>query len=247
MESWIEFEQTGFIHPEPKEFIYKTKKFDDDKKRVEAFNKTDEMSHINSTLKDWVTKDLDTGECKKIEEREIKIYFKDYPELKPLYENWLDSKWEIWREKNNKYNISNQAYDKLYALRSFLKTESDGYDLLWGHDILTWKQSDVEIYHPTLFTPVEIEFEPNRNIISIKLDINSKSYFDVSFVREALNENSTNLIDIDDLAERINKKIGDNNFNIWDYEMVHKNLEQLSHLHIYHQTQRLPLSFVKVL
>ena len=110
-----------------------------------------------------------------------------------------------------------------------MKTESDGYDLLWGHDILTWKQGGAEIYHPTLFTPVEIDFEPNRNIISIKLDINSKSYFDISFVREALSENSTNLIDIDDLAERINKKISDDNFDIWDYEMIHKYLQQLVH------------------
>jgi len=159
----------------------------------------------------------------------MKIYFKDYPELKPLYESWIDSKWEIWRERNNEYNISNQAYDKFYALRSFLKTESDGFDLLWSHDILTWKQNGTEIYHPTLFTPVNIEFEPNRNIISIKLDTNSKSYFDISFVREALNENSTNLIDIDDLAERINKKVSGDNFNIWDYEMVHKYLQQLVH------------------
>lgn len=228
LENWIEFEQIGFIQPEPKEFIYKTEKFNDDKKRIEAFEKLDEMSHISPTLKDWVTKDLDTGEYEKIEEKEIKIYFKDYPELKPLYENWLNSKWEIWREKNNKYNISNQAYDKFYALRSFLKTESDGYDLLWGHDILTRKQNGTEIYHPTLFTPVEIEFEPNRNIISIKLDINSKPYFDISFVREALNEsNGRNLIEINALAERINKKISDDNFNIWDYEMVHKYLQQL--------------------
>jgi len=88
-----------------------------------------------------------------------------------------------------------------------LKTESDGYDLLWSHDILTWKQNDTEIYHPTLFTPVNIEFEANRNIISIKLDINSKSFFDVSFVREALSDGNANSVDIDDLAERINKKI----------------------------------------
>jgi len=39
----------------------------------------------------------------------------------------------------------------------------------------------------------------------------------VSFVREALTENSTNLIDIDDLAERINKKINDTQDQaIWD-------------------------------
>ena len=229
LERWIEFEQIGFIQPEPKEFIYKTEKFDDKEERVEAFKKLDETSGIDPLLKDWITKDLDTDEYQKIEEREVKIYFADYPELKPLYENWLNSKWKIWKEKNKQYHISNQAYDKFYALRSFLKTESDGYDLLWGHDILTWKQKGAEIYHPTLFTPVEFEFDPNKNIISIKPDINSKPYFDVSFVREALDENNTNLIDIDDLAERINKEISNDGFDVWDYEMVHKYLQQLVH------------------
>ena len=229
LKSWIEFEQIGFIKPEPKEFIYKTQNFDDNEGRVRALKKLNETSDIDPIIKDWVTRDLDTDEYQKIDERVVQIYFKDYPELKPLYENWLNSKWEIWEEKNKKYHISNQAYDKFYALRSFLKTESDGYDLLWGHDVLTWKQKGTEIYHPTLFTPVEIEFDPNRNIISIKPDINSKPYFDVSFVREALDENNTNLIDIDDLAERINKKISDDEFNVWDYEMVHKYLEQLVH------------------
>lgn len=229
LESWIEFEQIGFTQPEPKEFIYKTEKFDDDKERVKAFKKLEEKSDINPILKDWITRDLDTDEYQKIDEREVQIYFEDYPELKPLYENWLNSKWEVWKEKNKKYHISNQAYDKFYALRSFLKTESDGYDLLWGHDVLTWKQKGAEIYHPTLFTPVEVEFDPNRNIISIKPDINSKSYFDVSFVREVLDDNNTNLIDIDDLAERVNKKISAGGFDVWDYEMIHKYLQQLVH------------------
>jgi len=229
LDRWIEFEQIGFSKPEPKEFIYKTERFDDDNERVKAFKKLDETSDIDPPLKDWVTKDLDTDEYQKIDEKEVKIYFEDYPELKPLYENWLNSKWEIWKEKNKQYHVSNQAYDKFYALRSFLKTESDGYDLLWGHDILTWKQRGSEIYNPTLFTPVKIEFDPSRNIISIKPDLNLKSYFDISFVREALDENNTNLIDIDDLAERVNKKINGEGFDIWDYEMVHKYLQQLVH------------------
>jgi len=55
LESWIEFEQISFIKPEPKEFIYKTEKFDNDKKRVEAFKKLNEMSNIGSILKDWTT------------------------------------------------------------------------------------------------------------------------------------------------------------------------------------------------
>lgn len=227
LSAWIDIEMVGFVKPEPKETIYKTEYFDDDKKRIEAFNKLNDQSRIGSILQGWVTKNPDTGEYEKIAEREIDLHFKDYPELKTLFDNWIESKWKPWRDKNIQYHIANQAYDKLYALRSFLKTESDSYDLLWSHDVLTWKQGNTEIYHPTLFTPVEIDFDPNRNIISIKSDINSKTFFDVSFVREVIDENNQNRPDIDELAEKINKKIQEADFDVWDFEMIHYYMQQL--------------------
>ncbi len=227
LSAWVDIEMVGFVKPEPKETIYKTEYFDDDKKRIETFNKLNDSSRIGSILQGWVTKNPNTGEYEKITEREIDLHFKDYPELQTLFDNWLESKWKPWRDKNIQYHIANQAYDKLYALRSFLKTESDSYDLLWSHDILTWKQGNTEIYHPTLFTPVEIDFDSNRNIISIKPNINSKTFFDVSFVREVIDENNQNLPDIDELAERINKKIQEADFDVWDFKMIHRYMQQL--------------------
>ena len=52
-------------------------------------------------------------------------------------------------------------------------------------------------------------------------------FFDVSFVREALDDKNRNLVDIDSLAERINKKINDGDFDIWDYKLINKYLQQL--------------------
>jgi very-short-patch-repair endonuclease len=229
LEEWIDFESISFVKPEPREFLIITEKFSDSPDRERSFKSMKLYSkEIDFVLKDWVTKKSD-GSYEKIKEKLSKIYFKDYPELEKLYKDWIELKWERWREKNKEYFISNQAYDKFYALRSFLKTESDSYDLLWGHDILTWKKDGKEIYHPTIFTPVAIEFDADRNIIFIKSDLNSKSFFDVSFIREALNEDNTNLVDIDSLAERINKKINDGDFKIWDYTLIHKYLQQLVH------------------
>jgi very-short-patch-repair endonuclease len=229
LERWIDFEAISFVKPEPREFLVITEKFSDNPDREIAFESMGlSPKEVDPVLKDWVTRKKD-GNYELITEKPDKIYFKDHPELEKLYKDWVELKWEKWREKNKEYFISNQAYDKFYALRSFLKTESDSYDLLWGHDILTWKQGGKEIYHPTIFTPVNIEFDADRNIISIKSEANSKSFFDVSFVREALNDENTNLVDIDSLAERVNKKINDGDFDIWDYTLIHKYLQQLAH------------------
>ncbi len=229
LEKWIDFESISFIKPEPREFLVSVEKFSDNSERENAFESIDLNSKkVDPIIKDWVTKtDNDTYEM--IIEKPNKAYFKDYPELHKLYKDWIELKWEKWKEKNNEYFISNQAYDRFYSLRSFLKTESDSYDLLWAHDILTWKKNSKEVYHPTIFTPVVLEFDPDRNIISIKTEQNSKTFFDVSFVRESMDENSTNLADIDSLAERINKKIIEGDFNVWDYKMIHKYLQQLVH------------------
>ncbi len=229
LEKWIDFESISFVKPEPKEFIVITEKFEDDEKRVIAFDKLmSESGKKTLVLKEWITEN-ETGDYEKIDEKPKKIYFNDFPELIKLYEGWVELKWAKWEEKNHEYFISNRAYDEFYSLRSFLKTESDSYDLLWGHDVLAWKQNGKEIYHPTFFTPVIIEFDPDRNIISIKSDSSLKTFFDISFVREALNDKNTNLVDIDSLAERINKKINNGDFDIWDYNLVHKYLQQLVH------------------
>lgn len=244
LEKWIDFELINFIKPEPKEFIVLEEKFEDSKERKIAFEELisdsdnskqtlfgeiDSISNnLNPILKNWVTKN-DIGKYEKIEERSKKSFFKKLPELVSLYNDWIDLKWEKWRERNYQYSVSNQAYDKFYSLRSFLKTESDSYDLLWGHDILAWKQEGEEIYHPTFFTPVIVEFDSDRNIIYIKSDTNLKTFFDVAFVREARKNENANSLDIDLLAERVNKKINDNDLDIWDYELIQKYSQQLAH------------------
>lgn len=226
LERWVNIEAVDFIKPEPSSHIIISEKFDEEKERVDAFDQiTKEWVDVPEVINGWVSRD-DAGEYQKIQERDVKIYFSDYPELQQLFDDWLANKWEEWRERNSDYFKANQAFDKFYALRSFLKTESDSFDLLWGHDVIAWEKGGVEIYHPTFFTPIKLEFDPERNFITVRKDENSKTFFDVAFIRESLDENSTNLPDIDELAERINSS---DDLNIWDYELINKYLQQLVH------------------
>ena len=139
--------ESKFKKPDPEEFIFIIERFDNDKERVIAFKQIDYDKKPSPILDGWITKGNE-GNYKKIIERQKKIYFKNFPELVELYKNWRESSWNKWEEENYKYFKSNKAYEKLYSLRSFLKTEKDSYDLLWSHDILTWSQKKKEIYHP---------------------------------------------------------------------------------------------------
>lgn len=229
LEEWVDISIQGFSKPELKKHRTVTEKFSDNKERAEYADGISDITKIPKILESWVTKDNRFGRAKYkiIYEREEKIYLKDFPELESLYDAWIENKWVTWKEKNYQYLLANTAYDKFYSLRSFLKTEIDNFDLLWAHDIFTWKKDGVEIYHPTLFTPTTLDFDSEKNVISLRRDHNKKIIFDVSFIREALDETNTNLAEIDQLSEKINSNP---DFDIWDTELLNRYLGSLSRL-----------------
>lgn len=220
---WLpEFDDTSFTVPKPKNSIWATEYFNEDKNRVTSLKKLNAEGTFDDVLEGWVTQ---TGkEYSPISERQVEHFLEEFPELSNLYESWFKSKWEPWRERNSLNFIVNQTYDKIYALRSFLKTESDSFDLFWGHDVFVWREKD--IYHPSLFTLVQIELDTEHKTIKIKKAESAQSSFlDIGFIREDL---ETNLIDVDDKADSINTLLQKSELDLWDYETVHKYLNSLA-------------------
>jgi very-short-patch-repair endonuclease len=226
---WVDISIQGFNKPELKKHRTVTEKFSDSEERNELLEQIPDLTKVPKILENWVTKDNRFGRAKYkiISEREEKIFLKDFPELETLYDGWIENKWTAWKEKNFQYLLANTAYDKFYALRSFLKTEIDNFDLLWSHDIFTWKKNGNDIYHPTLFTPTILDFDSEKNVISLKRDRNKKIIFDVGFIREALDENNTNIAEIDELSEKINSE---SNFDVWDFDLLNRYLGSLTRL-----------------
>lgn len=170
---WVDLEDS-FTKPEHKEFIFKKIRFTYDEKRVQEFNqlldskKQETLSlfenveqEIPKLLEGWITRN-EKEELKKIEEREIKFFFSDFPELIEMYDNYIAGPWNEWRKKNEPIFKANQVYDDLYGLRTFLKTEKENFDLLWTQDLITWKKDGEELYHPLFITPVTLEFIPEK-------------------------------------------------------------------------------------
>lgn len=229
LEAWVDVGARGFNKPELRRYRFITERFSDNEKRAELIDEIPTLTKVPKILENWVTKDNRFGRTKYkiISEREDKIFLDDFPEIETLYNGWLENKWMTWKEKNFQYLLANTAYDKFYTLRSFLKTEIDNFDLLWSHDIFTWKKNGSEIYHPILFTPIILDFDSENNIISLKRDRNKKIIFDVGFIREALDENNTNLVEIDQLSEKVNS---DPDFDVWDSDLLNRYLGSLTRL-----------------
>jgi len=210
LKEWINLEEAGFSKPKHKEFIFKKIRFTDDKKRIQEFDQLlkSENQKVPKSLEGWVTKN-EKNQLQKIEERELKFFFSDYPELIEMYNSYIAGPWEEWRKKNEPIFKANQVYDDLYGLRTFLKTEKENYDLLWTHDLLTWKKEGEEIYHPLFLTPVILEFFPEERKIEIRKDNTLKTVFETSFL-EGLN--IPNILDIHEESKVLNTE----EYDVWN-------------------------------
>ncbi|MFW5885232.1 MAG: AAA domain-containing protein [Patescibacteria group bacterium] len=207
---WVDLEKAGFSKPEHKEFIFKKISFTDDKKRIQEFKNLpkNQSSKVPKSLEGWVTKN-EKGELEKIQEREFKFFFSDFPELIEMYDNYIAGPWDEWRKKNEPIFKANQVYDDLYGLRTFLKTEKENFDLLWTHDLITWKKDGEEIYHPLFLTPVTLEFFPEGRKIEIRKDNTSKTVFETSFL-EGLE--IPNILDIHEESKKLNTE----EYDVWN-------------------------------
>lgn len=211
---WVDINNIGFSQPTYKEDILRKTKFSDDKKREQVFKDLDEseQQNIPARLQGWITKAEDDS-WKKISERDIKIFFSDFPELKEMYENYISGPWEDWKKKNEPIFRANQIYDDLYGLRTFLKTESESFDLFWTHDLLTWKKESQKIYHPLFLTPVILEFSPEERKIEIKKDNSLKTFFETSFL-DGLD--IPNIIDIHEESKSLNSE----EYDVWNLQAL---------------------------
>jgi len=212
--SWVELDDQGFFKPECKEFIFRKMRFADDDKRVKVFKDfvKSEKQNIPEALQGWITRG-EKGVWKKIEEREEKYFFVDFPELKEVYDNYIAGSWEEWRKKNEPIFQANQVYDDLYGLRTFLKTESENFDLLWTHDLLTWRKENEKIYHPLFVTPITLEFFPEERKIKIRKDNTLKTVFETSFLE---NLDIPNILDIHEESKVLNSE----EYDVWNQEAL---------------------------
>ena len=212
---WVDLNYKRFSKPNYREFIFKNTQFSDDEKRIKAFkelNKNSETEDIPLVLKDWVTKNED-GLFEKIEEKDVKVFFSDFPVLQEMYDNYISGTWESWKKRNEPIFRANEVYDDFYGLRTFLKTESESFDLAWTHDLLTWKKENEKIYHPLFVTPIILEFIPEERKIEIRKDNSLKTAFETSFL------DGLDIPNIFDIYEE-SKSLNSTEYDVWNQQAL---------------------------
>jgi very-short-patch-repair endonuclease len=71
-------------------------------------------------------------------------------------EEWAETVWEPWAAEWIAIERSRSFYKDLYALRTRLERDGDGYELVWGFGRLRWSSDSGLVDHPLVSVPVEI-------------------------------------------------------------------------------------------
>ncbi|MFG1608755.1 AAA domain-containing protein [Actinoplanes sp. NPDC049265] len=84
-----------------------------------------------------------------------------------LLERWKDEHWRPWREATAAVERARVLHRRLFDLMHLLDMSAATTELVWGHGVLETVIGDQKVRYPLVATPVMIEYEPDRSLISV--------------------------------------------------------------------------------
>ena len=88
---------------------------------------------------------------------------------------WIDEEWTTWSEEYKSALVARTFYRDLFELRETVKNEREAVELVWGFGRLCWSVDvgtvePVQVDHPLLTVPVEIDLDRATGRISVHRD-----------------------------------------------------------------------------
>ena len=126
-------------------------------------------------IQDWVTvykspeknPELKQEITKKSEDSNYEVlYLKDFPEIKEVFDWYVENLWKPWAEVERPRRKTIELYNKLFSLRPTLGST---LEIVWGVGLALWREpkSKKLIKHPLLTHPCEILIDEKTYGISI--------------------------------------------------------------------------------
>ena len=94
------------------------------------------------------------------------LYLKDFPEIKEIFDWYVENLWKPWAESEKPRRKTIELYSKLFSLKSTL---GSNLEIVWGVGLALWREpkSKKIIKHPLLTHPCEILIDEKTYVISI--------------------------------------------------------------------------------
>jgi hypothetical protein len=113
-----------------------------------------------------VEEDPDTKEKYSIIET---IYLSDFPEVQPIWDNYLETSWIPWSELYERYAAVQKVYAGLFSAYQEQQKLGEQYELVFCQGLLSWKTpSGHDAKRHTIVTKAALEFEPHLGKFTVK-------------------------------------------------------------------------------
>lgn len=103
----------------------------------------------------------------------VTIQFAEDPLRQESSRQWQHLR-ETWRQAELPARRAMAIFEKLYELHGKIKRESESFDLVVGDGLLSWQQTDGNMYNPLLLQRVQLHFDPQIPEFKV-VDANSRS------------------------------------------------------------------------
>ncbi|HET6530189.1 MAG TPA: AAA domain-containing protein [Actinoplanes sp.] len=80
---------------------------------------------------------------------------------------WKDAHWRPWVQLTAEAEKTRVWHRQLFDLMHLIDMNPAGTELVWGHGVLETTIGDNRVRYPLVATPVIIEYEPDRSLISV--------------------------------------------------------------------------------
>jgi very-short-patch-repair endonuclease len=84
-----------------------------------------------------------------------------------LFETWRDETWRPWAHLTAETEKTRVLHRQLFDLMHVLDMGAATVELVWGHGILETVIGEQRVRYPLVATPVMIEYEPDRSLITV--------------------------------------------------------------------------------
>ncbi|MEV0895685.1 hypothetical protein [Actinoplanes sp. NPDC049802] len=123
---------------------------------------------------------------------------------------WVAANWKPWAAQARQAIETQNLYARLNEMRSRLDMNAATEELVWGHGVLHLDVDGQQVRYPLVVTPVVIEYDPDRGMVSVstqgpaRLQMDALSGLDDQHLRQllALGDNGLVAVDLWDDMER---------------------------------------------
>jgi very-short-patch-repair endonuclease len=84
-----------------------------------------------------------------------------------LFETWRDETWRPWARLTAEAERTRVLHRRLFDLMHHLDMATATTELVWGHGLIDTRIGDHRVRYPLIATPVIIEYEPDRSLITV--------------------------------------------------------------------------------